>query len=127
MPFEKGHVKVGGRKKGERARKTVWVLQSLAEHGYDYEKMLVGFLNKAATGDKVAYDMAALLVKLVPHLANAPKHDVGVAHIETLVINRIERPKPLPAVEQREESNPVALQGHHSVDAEVVKESLSGE
>ena len=95
MPFSKGDSNINrkGRPKTD-TKKTVWMLESLAEHGYDYERMLVTFLDKAAKGDKIAYDMAALLVKLVPHLANAPKHDAGQPMIETLVINRFEdRPK----------------------------------
>jgi hypothetical protein len=92
-----------GRPKGSPNKKTVWILESLAEHGYDYERMLTSFLNKAAKGDRHALDMAHLLVKLVPYLANAPKNDAGTTQIETLVINRFEATKPVdtiaPAVE----------------------------
>lgn len=63
-------------------------MESLAEHGYDYEKMLTKFLLKAASGDQVAYGMAQLLVKMVPYLANMPKQDTGTLSIDTLVINR---------------------------------------
>src|SRR5262245_26311526 len=108
MPFEKGNAHAGNRLgKRKDPRKTVWILESLQEHGYDYEKMLVQFLERAAHGDKMAYDMAALLVKLVPHLANAPKNDVGVLAIDTLVINR--QPLPAPAVDttSREANDPL--------------------
>ena len=96
MPFSKGdsNINRNGRPKAD-TKKTVWIMESLKEHGYDYEAMLVRFLTKAAQGDKLAYDMAALLVKLVPHLANAPKNDVSVNQIDTLVINRFED-KPAP-------------------------------
>ena len=94
MPFSKGN-QLGkanlGRKKD--SAKTIWIMESLAAHGYDYEAMLVKFLRLAANGDKQAYDMAALLIKLVPHLANAPKNDVNVNQIETLVINRFDAKK----------------------------------
>lgn len=94
MPFSKGN-QLGkanlGRKK--ESKKTIWLMESLAEHGYNYEAMLVSFLQKAAKGDRLALDMAHLLVKLVPHMANAPKQDVGINQIETLVINRFEAVK----------------------------------
>lgn len=94
MPFSKGN-QLGkanlGRKKD--SRKTIWLMESLQEHGYNYEAMLVSFLEKAAKGDRLALDMAHLLVKLVPHLANAPKNDVNVNQIETLVINRFDATK----------------------------------
>ncbi len=75
-----------GRKK--EPKKTLWLLESLQAQGFDYEKTLVKFLDKAAKGDRHALDMAHLLVKMVPHIANAPKQDVGINQIETLVINR---------------------------------------
>jgi hypothetical protein len=91
MPFVKGN-QLGkanlGRKK--ESKKTIWLMESLQEHGYNYEAMLVGFLQKAAKGDRLALDMAHLLVKMVPHMANAPKQDVGQTMIETLVINRFD-------------------------------------
>ena len=82
--------KTGGREKGTPNKKTIWLLESLQEHGYDYEAMLSKFLERAAKGDRHALDMAHLLVKMVPYLANAPKQDVGVNQIDTLVINRFE-------------------------------------
>ncbi len=82
-----------GRPKGSVNKKSIWLMESLAEHGYDYEKMLTSFLQKAAKGDRLALDMAHLLVKLVPYLANMPKQDVGLTSIDTLVINRFEAPK----------------------------------
>jgi len=91
MPFMKGNQlgkKNLGRKK--ESKKTLWVLESLQEHGFDFEATLVKFLDRAAKGDRHALDMAHLLVKLVPHIANAPKQDVGINQIETLVINRFD-------------------------------------
>lgn len=82
-----------GRPKGSVNKKSIWLMESLAENGYDYEKMLTKFLQNAAKGDRLALDMAHLLVKLVPYLANMPKQDVGVNMIETLVINRFDSPK----------------------------------
>ena len=107
MPFSKGN-QLGKLNAGRRKepKKTIWVLESLAAHGYDYEKTLVQFLERAAKGDRVAYAMAELLVKLVPHMANAPKNDAGVNQIETLVINRFEAPKATPSVETTAEGNP---------------------
>lgn len=81
-----------GRPKGSVNKKSIWLMESLAQHGYDYEKMLTSFLQKAAKGDRLALDMAHLLVKLVPYLANMPKQDVGINQIDTLVINRYELP-----------------------------------
>jgi len=94
MPFQKGNQlgkKNLGRKK--ESKKTIWLMESLAEHGYNYEAMLVRFLERAAKGDRLALDMAHLLIKMVPHMANAPKQDVGINQIETLVINRFEAVK----------------------------------
>ena len=93
MPFQAGN-QLGKKNLGRRkdTKKTIWLMESLAEHGYNYEAMLVSFLQKAAKGDRLALDMAHLLVKLVPHLANAPKQDVGTTQIETLVINRFDSP-----------------------------------
>lgn len=90
MPFAKGNQlgKANAGRKRDTGRKTVWIMESLKEQGYDYERTLVTFLEKAARGDKLAYDMAALLIKLVPHLANAPKSDMAQVQVETLVINR---------------------------------------
>lgn len=90
MPFVKGE---GGRKKGSVNKKSIWLLESLAEHGYDYEAMLTKFLDKASKGDLHALQMAHLLVKMVPYLANSPKSDTGTMQIDTLVINRFESPK----------------------------------
>lgn len=100
MPFAKGN-QLGKANKGRSkvSRKTVWVLESLQEHGFDYEAVLVKFLNRAAQGDRHALDMAHLLVKLVPYLANAPKSDAGQTQIETLVINRFDAPRTAPAID----------------------------
>lgn len=81
MPFSKGH-KYCGRKKGTPNKRTVWLLESLQEHGFDYEACLVNALKH---GD---FKLAELLVRMVPHIANAPKHDVSIDGVETLVINR---------------------------------------
>lgn len=88
-----------GRPKGSVNKKSIWLMESLAENGYDYEKMLTKFLLKAAQGDQVAYGMAQLLVKMVPYLANMPKQDTGPLQIETLVINRFEAVKQPEAIE----------------------------
>jgi hypothetical protein len=77
-----------GGKKGRTNKRTIWLMESLAQHGYDYQKMLTEFLLKAAKGDKVALDMCHILVKLVPYLANMPKQDQAITSIDTLVINR---------------------------------------
>ena len=100
MPFAKGN-QLGKANAGRKreARKTIWVREELAAQGYDFEKTLVGFLERAAKGDKLAYDMAALLIKLVPHLANAPKNDVGGVQVETLVINRYDPAKSQPVID----------------------------
>jgi hypothetical protein len=87
-----------GRPLGSKNKKSVWLLQSLAQNGYDYEKLLVKFLNGAAQGNQRYYAMAQLLVKMVPYLANMPKTDTGVLQIETLVINRLES-KPTQSVD----------------------------
>lgn len=99
MPFQKGNQlgKANAGKKRE-AKKTIWVLESLQEHGYDFEAVLVKFLGLAAKGDRHALEMAHLLVKLVPHIANAPKNDVGINQIETLVINRFDALKETPRI-----------------------------
>jgi hypothetical protein len=81
-----------GRPKGSVNKKSIWLMESLVQHGYDYEKMLTSFLQKAAKGDRLALDMAHLLVKLVPYLANMPKTDTGTLQIDTLVINRFDAP-----------------------------------
>lgn len=88
-----------GRPKGSVNKKSIWLLESLAEHGYDYEKMLSKFLEKAARGDQHALQMAHLLIKMVPYLANSPKQDVGPMQIDTLVINRFEAPKEVPQID----------------------------
>ena len=89
-------------------------MESLAEHGYDYEAMLTKFLQKASKGDERAYAMAQLLVKLVPFIANNPKQDVGINQIETLVINRFESPKEVPQFDT-------------SIEAELVPPSMNDE
>ena len=73
---------------GSRNKKSVWLLESLAKNGYDYEKMLTGFLEKAAKGNHTALSMAQLLVKMVPYVANMPKTDQAQVSIDTLVINK---------------------------------------
>jgi|WetSurMetagenome_2_1015567.scaffolds.fasta_scaffold1480757_1 hypothetical protein len=90
MPFKKGNQfgKANAGKPKQSSKRTIWLLESLKENGYDYEKMLVKFLKD---GD---IKMAELLVKMVPHIANAPKQDVDLNGVETLVINRYIEPKP---------------------------------
>lgn len=91
MSFQKGNqlAKGHGRPKKETA-KTLWLLESLSTHGFDYEAVLVKFLALAAKGDRHALEMCHLLVKMVPHIANAPKNDAGTTQIDTLVINRFD-------------------------------------
>ena len=92
--FQKGN-KLGSANKGKKKdqAKTIWLLESLKENGFDYEKMLVKFMDRAAKGDQTAYNMAALLIKMVPHIAQAPKNEQGTTHIDTLVINRYDGKK----------------------------------
>lgn len=99
MPFKKGN-QLGKQNLGKRkeSKKTIWLMESLQEHGFDYEAVLVKFLNLASKGDRHALEMAHLLVKLVPHIANAPKQDTGINQIETLVINRFDAPAARAAV-----------------------------
>lgn len=87
MPFKKGN-QLGRANKGKprQSKKTIWLLESLKENGYDYERMLAQFLR-----DK-EYKMAELLIRMVPHIANAPKQDVSIEGVETLVINRYKSP-----------------------------------
>ena|ERR1700682_918516 len=89
MPFKAGN-QLGKKNLGRRKNhaKTLWLLESMSEKGFDFESKLVTLLEKAIKGDRVALEAAHLLVKLVPHVANAPKNDAGVNQIETLVINR---------------------------------------
>lgn len=89
MPFKAGN-QLGKKNLGRKREspKTIWVLESLKANGFDYEKTLVKFLELAAKGDRHAYAMAELLIKLVPHLANAPKAERPMTNIETLVIHR---------------------------------------
>lgn len=82
-----------GRPLGSHNKKSIWLLESLAKQGYDYEKTLVKLLKKATDGDPKAYAMAQLLVKMVPYIANMPKTDSGALQIETLVINRFDTNK----------------------------------
>jgi hypothetical protein len=102
MPFVKGN-KLGHANKGRKreAPKTIWLLQSLAANGVNLEEMLAKALLKASKGDRQATDLAHLLAKMLPHVANAPKNDIGTMEIETLVINRFEAPQAIepPAVE----------------------------
>lgn len=89
MPFSKGN-QLGKANLGRRKEspKTIWVKEALEANGYNFEHTLVGFLERAAKGDRLAYAMAELLIKLVPHLANAPKAERPITNIETLVIHR---------------------------------------
>lgn len=110
MPFAKGNKFGHGRPKSD-SPKTIWLLQSLASNGVDLQDLLAKSILKAAKGDRQAMDLAHLLTKLLPLVANAPKSDSGVIQIETLVINRHDPNKTLPVTD-----------GHHpSVDAEIVE------
>lgn len=84
MPFAKGNQygKANAGKPKQTSKRTIWLLESLKENGFDYEKTLVKALK---AGD---FKLAELLVRMVPHIANAPKQDITLDGIETLVINR---------------------------------------
>ena len=93
MPFAKGNPYANNRKgKTKDQSKSIWLLESLQAHGFDYEAVLVKLMAKATKGDRHALDMAHLLVKMVPYIANAPKTDHAVVEIDTLVINRLDSP-----------------------------------
>jgi len=115
MPFVKGN-KLGTANKGRKKdqSKTIWLLNSLKDHGFDYERMLVKFLDKASKGDRHALEMAHLLIKMVPHIANAPKQDAGTTTIDTLVINKFDG------------SQAERITGP-AVDADIVSESKDAE
>jgi hypothetical protein len=87
MPFKAGN-QYGKANKGKpkQSRRTIWLLESLKENGYNYEAMLVKFLKEKD------FKMAELLIRMVPHIANAPKQDVSIDGVETLVINRYKQP-----------------------------------
>ena len=88
MPFQKGNT-LGKANKGkpkQSSKRTLWLLESLQEHGFDYEAVLVKALK---AGD---FKLAELLVRMVPHIANAPKQDITLDGVETLVINRYVKP-----------------------------------
>ena len=87
MPFQKGNKLGHGRPKKDTP-KTIWLLESLAANGVDLQSLLAQSILKAAKGDKQALDLAHLLQKMLPLVANAPKQDLGINQIETLVINR---------------------------------------
>jgi hypothetical protein len=127
MPFKAGnqHGKANlGRKKDHA--KTLWLLESLNEKGFDFETKLVTLLEKAIKGDRVALEAAHLLVKLLPHVSNAPKQDVGTTQIETLVINRYEltdrspTPEGMPSIVKNDAGT--LPDGHSPVDAEIVSD-----
>lgn len=95
MPFKKGN-SYGSNRKGKMKdhSKTIWLLDSLRQNGVDFEHILAVEMLKAVKGDRDAREMVAILSKFVGHMANAPKQDVGINQIDTLVINRIEASKP---------------------------------
>jgi len=102
-----------GRPLGSKNRKSLWLLQSLAANGYDYERLLVKFLDGAAKGNQRYYAMAQLLVKMIPYLANMPKTDMGTLQIETLVINRLEHPAVPQSIDTTAEGYPPLTDGDH--------------
>lgn len=96
MPFKKGN-QLGKLNAGKprQSKKTIWLMESLKENGYDYEKKMIEFL-KAQN-----YEMANLLLKMLPYIANAPKHDVNLSGVETLVINRyVPRGEVIPSTDE---------------------------
>jgi hypothetical protein len=79
--FQPGNSHSSGRKKGSKNKPvTVWMLESLAKKGYDFEKELVAGLKNRD------FEMLDRLIKLAPHIANRPKETVGMEGIEGLVI-----------------------------------------
>ena len=116
MPFNKGN-QFGRANKGRKREtpKTIWLLQSLADNGVDLQSLLAQSILKAAKGDRQALDLAHLLQKMLPLVANAPKSDQAQVQIDTLVINRL----PLPS---HGEGNPPSI-----ADAEVVNIPLQPE
>ena len=108
----------GGRPLGSKGKKSIWLLESLAKNGFDYEKMLTGFLEKAAKGDHTALNMAQLLIKMVPYIANMPKTADTMVNIDTLVIARHGDKQALPesivgAVDTMLEKGPPLLDSDH--------------
>lgn len=89
MPFKKGN-QLGKANKGKAKnmnKRTLWLLESLQEHGFDYEAVLV----KALKSED--FKLAELLIRMVPHIANQPKQDIDLNGVETLVINRYVKPE----------------------------------
>jgi hypothetical protein len=91
MPFKAGNQygKANAGKPKQSSKRTIWLLESLKEHGYDYEAMLVKLLKSDNPKD---LKLAELLIRMVPHIANAPKQDITLDGVETLVINRYKQP-----------------------------------
>jgi len=101
-------VRYGGRAKGTPNKRTVWLLESLNEHGFDYEVKLAELMEKAMRGDRHALDMLHLLVKMAPYVANAPKTEHVAVEIDKLVINRFESRPAQPVIDttaQYEQTN----------------------
>ncbi len=90
MPFDKGNQAAKGRR--NPTPKTIWLLESLQKHGFNYEVKLAALMERALKGDRHALDMLHLLVKMVPYIANAPKSEHAAVQIDKLVINRIAAP-----------------------------------
>jgi hypothetical protein len=97
MPFKKGNQfgKANAGKPKQPSKRTLWLLESLQEHGFDYEATLVKALK---AGD---FKLAELLIRMVPHIANQPKQDIDINGIETLVVNRY-RPEQSSSLEPEE-------------------------
>ena len=131
MPFIKGNQygKANAGKKKESA-KTIWLLQSLTENGVDLQALLAKSIMKAAKGDRQAMDLAHLLTKLLPLVANAPKSDAGMVQIDTLVINRYDKTRAIESAEGMSLTNPSSNEEGHppsSIEAEIVNESEADE
>lgn len=113
MPFVKGK---GGRPKGSKnVPKTIWLLQSMANHGVNLQDLMAKSLIKAAHGDKQALELSHLLAKFLPHIANAPKSSNEAVNIEQLVIARYDKLQGLSASITE------------PVDTEVIPEALTSE
>lgn len=89
MPFQKGNKLGKGRAKGTPNKRTIWLLESLHANGFDYEAVLARLLKSGKPEDM---KLAELLIRMAPHIANAPKQDITLDGVETLVINRYVEP-----------------------------------
>jgi len=81
MPFQPGNP---GKPKGALNKETLWINETLANNGFDYDLELVKAL-KARD-----FPMLDRLIKLAAHIANKPKERIEIAGIDELIINKYE-------------------------------------